>query len=263
MTMPNWVYSSITVTGDNEELAKFMQHISTKPEFLNEEEWNSRALSFHSFISLDPEHRDEYNGTHGTKDGKQVGNTEHNWYEWNNNNWFTKWDACSPDVHHDDISRAQSVNITFETAWSPPTPVYEAMGTQWPELTFHIHWEEEQGFGEEIEIIGGDYMTTDAWDSPDSHQDYENRGNLDGCVCAWNDDKEDWYDDCPREVEIVYEVHAITKYFIKAPNAVAAVEAAKAEEGGHDAPNMTEVVNIQYSEEYKAIDSTVAEPIEA
>jgi hypothetical protein len=261
--MPNWVYNSITATGNNEELAKFMQHISTKPEFLSEEEWNARVFSFHSFISLDPEYYDEYHGTHGWKDGEKLGESPNNWYNWNNNNWNTKWDAGNPDVHHDDKSAVQSVSITFETAWSPPTPVYEAMGSQWPTLTFNIRWEEEQGFGEEIEIIDGDYMTTDAWDSPDCHQDYVDRGNLDGCICAWDDEQENWYNDCPTEEQMVYEVHAITKYFIKAPNAGVALEAAKAEEGGHDAPNKTEVVNIQYSEEYKSIDSTVAEPIQA
>jgi hypothetical protein len=46
-----------------------------------------------------------------------------NWYDWCCNNWGTKWDACNVDYEeYDGI-----VTFAFDTAWSPPLPVYEAL----------------------------------------------------------------------------------------------------------------------------------------
>jgi len=46
-----------------------------------------------------------------------------NWYDWSVDNWGTKWDACSMDYEeYDGI-----VTFSFDTAWSPPLPVYEAL----------------------------------------------------------------------------------------------------------------------------------------
>ena len=69
-----------------------------------------------------------------TKNGKDVGVSDvvlyqlkdmygvTNWREWTLNNWGTKW-----DVHgnaHMGVDK-QYINISFETAWSPPIQVYE------------------------------------------------------------------------------------------------------------------------------------------
>ena len=47
-----------------------------------------------------------------------------NWYDWSCDNWGTKWDACSVDYEEYDDS---IVTFSFDTAWSPPLPVYEAL----------------------------------------------------------------------------------------------------------------------------------------
>lgn len=255
--MPNWVYNSIQVNGLKDDIEAFVNHLNTRPEFLDDENWeHQKNLSFHSFISLDPEYREEYYGTHGWKDGEQVGQTENNWYNWNNANWNTKWDAGQADVNYDGVS----VSITFETAWSPPYPVYLAMAEKFPALSFEVRWDEEQGFGEELLFANNTVTQIRAWDIPNSHQEHELQDKE--CICAWDSDEESWYEDCPRETMKTYEVHAITKYFIKAPNSDVALKAAQAEEGGHDRPDRVEIVNTQYSEEYRVVDSTVAEPIE-
>ena len=44
-------------------------------------------------------------------------------------------------------------------------------------------------------------VETKSWDIPDSHSDYVERDNEDGCICSHYDDEDDWYADCPRETK--------------------------------------------------------------
>ena len=46
------------------------------------------------------------------------------WYDWNIANWGTKWDACEVSVQ---ANSANSVSLSFDTAWSPPINFYEQM----------------------------------------------------------------------------------------------------------------------------------------
>ena len=52
---------------------------------------------------------------------------EESWYEWCVSNWRTKWDACHMSWHQHD---EHSVSFDFDTAWSPPFGVYEALAEQ-------------------------------------------------------------------------------------------------------------------------------------
>jgi hypothetical protein len=55
---------------------------------------------------------------------------EENWYDWNVNNWGTKWDASVIDFTREDDN---TIIVTFDTAWSPPIKLY--------------YWMIEEGFG--------------------------------------------------------------------------------------------------------------------
>lgn len=46
------------------------------------------------------------------------------WYEWNIAHWGTKWDLCEPHIERIDDN---TVVVTCETAWSPPTQAFETM----------------------------------------------------------------------------------------------------------------------------------------
>ena len=46
------------------------------------------------------------------------------WYEFANAKWGTKWDACELTYKAD---KDGSVTIWFDTAWSPPMPIYEML----------------------------------------------------------------------------------------------------------------------------------------
>ena len=47
---------------------------------------------------------------------------EENWYDWNISNWGTKWEISIVDWERQDDD---TIWISFESAWSPPTVLYE------------------------------------------------------------------------------------------------------------------------------------------
>ena len=70
-----------------------------------------------------------------------------NWYDWSVANWGTKWDVSS-EVHNyrpqisevDKDSQEQgSLSYAFDTAWSPPEPIYTYLQDRFPNL--EIDWQ--------------------------------------------------------------------------------------------------------------------------
>jgi len=197
--MPNWVFNSIVVEGAKADVDAFLEHAKKPTPFCANDD-HEREFNFHSFITPPADKVEEYLGQSGWIGGEQVGSGEFNWYQWNNANWDTKWNAC--DVNIDRHSDG-SVSIRFDTAWCQPTPIFCAMAEQFPNLNFDIEYEEEQGWGGTIRFVKGEVAFESEWDCPDSHSDYTERGR--DCICTYEDNQEDWYGDCPREEELMIE----------------------------------------------------------
>jgi hypothetical protein len=75
------------------------------------------------------------------------------WYDWSVQNWGTKWDTdlCSIhtleaqlDGHKDDDEI--SINLVFDTAWSPPVVFLAKVVEDNPELYFEMWCDEESGY---------------------------------------------------------------------------------------------------------------------
>lgn len=64
------------------------------------------------------------------------------WYEWANANWGTKWNAYTTERVSDSV-------ITFQTAWSMPGKVMNALAEQFPHERFRIRWADED-FGANV-----------------------------------------------------------------------------------------------------------------
>ena len=250
--MPNWVYNNISIGGPSDELARFMDLIGQKPYFADD---NQSDFSFHTFITPIGITVEEYNGRDGTNGI---------WYEWNNANWNTKWDASDISVGASvsDDGVVQQVDLHFNTAWSPPSPVFLKMSEEFPTLNFHVHWEEEQGFGEEYTLKNASMNNFNSWDIPDSHTDYVERGDEEGCVCAWNDDKDEWYNDCPGKQVSVYTVEVVTKYVIQALNEEQALASAEAEESGYSLPDGVKVRSVEFADDYRVVHVAIEEASE-
>lgn len=224
--MPNWVYNRLSVEGNQHEVQEFVDKAGKQHEtrwlseqwIRNEDGTNTKIedkdrkievelspkddLSFWNFVAPPEEIWDEYFGTVGwtngvgfTGESKENSDGSNGWYAWNLHNWGTKWDARDVNLEQDE----NEAIYTFSTAWSIPEPVFRAMAEQHPTLSFTLGSEEEQGWGAEYSARDGEVYLDKEWDIPQSHADWVAKDDEDGCVCARDDDKSDWYSDCPRD----------------------------------------------------------------
>ncbi len=57
-------------------------------------------------------------------------------YEWRCENWGTKWNAY-------DQKRLSPISIYFQTAWSAPEPVMDALAAKFPDVSFMLEYADE------------------------------------------------------------------------------------------------------------------------
>ncbi|MBD5381917.1 hypothetical protein [Clavibacter sp.] len=57
------------------------------------------------------------------------------WYEWSIDKWGTKWNAYEVEQHENVVE--------FQTAWSAPHPVIEALAERFPDVKFIHKWADE------------------------------------------------------------------------------------------------------------------------
>ena len=73
--------------------------------------------------------------TYNFPDGKN----DDRWYHWCIDNWGTKWDA---DILGLDVQDYDTLEISFNTAWSPPEGVVRKLREKFPELSFQCFYDE-------------------------------------------------------------------------------------------------------------------------
>ena len=62
-----------------------------------------------------------------------------NGYEWQCENWGTKWDISDPVIGSED----SEFTCYFSTAWSPPVAAFEEISKRFPNATFELCYEEQ------------------------------------------------------------------------------------------------------------------------
>ena len=97
--MPNWCNNTIEIEGTKEQINAFVSFLDEQ----NGKEW------FSFFKPTPPELKEE------------------GWYEWNIENWGTKWNCDAQDWVKVENPSADESSVTFwfDSAWSPPTALYE------------------------------------------------------------------------------------------------------------------------------------------
>ena len=90
------------------------------------------------------------------------------WYEWRLENWGTKWDIY--DTHCNRID-ANTLSMTFYTAWSPPIPVYDKLTDMGYEINARYL---DEGW-----MYIGEYVDGDDWSTADIESIGEVRPELD------------------------------------------------------------------------------------
>lgn len=92
------------------------------------------------------------------------------WYDWSCENWGTKWDAGDVSLN----MGSEGIQLSFQTAWSTPEPIWAKLAELFPSLEFHIRFADEdigsncgcillrEGKGE-IEYINTFEFACDVW----------------------------------------------------------------------------------------------------
>ena len=70
---------------------------------------------------------------------QSTGKPDDRWYDWRIQNWDTKWDAYDVVVTDDD---PESVEIEFNTAWSPPEAICNKIREDYPDVSVSWFYDE-------------------------------------------------------------------------------------------------------------------------
>jgi hypothetical protein len=205
--MPNHVRNTVTFNGSVDNLTTLkiiLKELSLFQMLLKEND--SDEFNFYAIKSPDLSIIDEYYKEPEYKDfAERLSNSYNFWYDWNNREWGTKWNAYHVDYYNnleDDKAKVYYLTYCFDTAWSPPEGIINALPKFLKDnnldVNFVWHFEEEQGWGGIVEGDTEDTTITEQWDIPSSHADYVARDNTDNCICNWAEETEDWFEDCPR-----------------------------------------------------------------
>lgn len=163
--MPNWCSNTLTITGPEEDLVRFVRkakgHTASYNSMRDGESWEVfddiritsiasmnpepgevSDLSFHALCPVPAEIR-----RLGYDDGvaKRVADIAGvkfpgmGGYTWQVSNWGTKWEA---NISYADTENSDYAQYGFDTAWSPPETLIEKISVDWPTLTFSLEYEE-------------------------------------------------------------------------------------------------------------------------
>jgi len=158
--MPNWCECDLSVEGPANKVE----------EFLSFAHGHERVLDFNRFLPY-PEHFQEldrkvaeWDAEHpGESEGRPTDGYNQGGYEWCLANWGSKWNASNPELNEEEeLSWTEggvtlrSVEINFNTAWSPPKPVVQRAAELFPELRIELrYFERGDGFNGLLRYANG------------------------------------------------------------------------------------------------------------
>lgn len=193
--MPNWVTNNLTITGEASEVQAVKARLAAPYERVYQKHGKDgvtseivtveQDFSFWNIVRPEGEDRVKYDESLGAPGAMPF------WYDWNCNNWGTKWDTDAELTEHAD----DHLQYRFDTAWSPPYEAMTALGKNFPTVHIELEWEEEQGFGGTTTFSEGVVNVLDEYDIPSSHEElYDRKGY---CYCEGAEEK--FFSDCPIE----------------------------------------------------------------
>ena len=112
--MPNWCANTVTLTHEDPAMIARARESFNKGAFLQE------------FIPC-PEALLDTTAQCGQNDQEKLNREQYgysSWYDWNVNNWGTKWDVGG-EHGADDIEGG--LMLSFDSAWAPPIAAYERL----------------------------------------------------------------------------------------------------------------------------------------
>lgn len=212
--MPNWVFNSLAVTGEKADIEEMAKQLDRS--FINAfgQLYSNPVFAFWNIIAPDQSIIEEYKNQpkrtdtpisdpNWWADVEKLMSVDNSWYAWNVRNWGSKWDVAVADGEEYSDTRCEwngdMLMYHFNTPWSPPEPAMITLSKLYPKLEFELVYEEEQGWGGTTLFTAGEDSVVEQYDIPNSHADHMALDK--SCVCDYENDTEEWYDDCPRNSE--------------------------------------------------------------
>ena len=114
-----------------------LRHTSSPTTIVPEEKYKQEceAVDKHNADPKNAHWKRNYPLTQKMRDDYKAKFGADNWYDWAIAHWDTKWNAYTLTV--------DSYEVTFQTAWSYPRPIFEALSKKFPEMTFEIEYADE------------------------------------------------------------------------------------------------------------------------
>ena len=141
--MPNHCHNRVTFYSANTEdvakLRRIFEDENTFTQIIPEPDWYNTPLMSNDQPKLLgeigelPQYDDGAFGK--TLRFQSTGQQDDRWYDWRIQNWNTKWDCYDVEVTDDD---PECLEITFNTAWSPPEAICNAIRDQYPDI--NVSW---------------------------------------------------------------------------------------------------------------------------
>lgn len=136
--MPNHVSHKVTFRygeDDYEEKKAMFDEVLT---FMKSEDWPfdfNRLIPYPEKYAKADKAAKEYSENGGKWEDRPENGFNHGGYEWCLGNWGTKWNAYTACVGYDEV--------TFQTAWNYPEPIFKALSKKFPDLIFEVEYADE------------------------------------------------------------------------------------------------------------------------
>ena len=142
--MPNWCNNRVTVFGKEEDISKVSEIFSDKKSIfdriIQSPDWKRLPNEKGEFPKLRQELNKDgsvFYETYDFPDGKN----DDRWYHWNIQNWGTKWDITADSVEIE-LEDSEMLEVSFDTAWSPPEPICKRLREMFPDSSFSWFYDE-------------------------------------------------------------------------------------------------------------------------
>ena len=144
--MPNWCRNRVTAyarNGNEQDITKIIEIFESKDsvfgKIIPSPDW-SNIPNEKGELPKVVEHKQPNGEVSFVTTEFPSGKQDSRWYDWNIANWDTKWDiAGSVQFEYED---SEQIEITFNTAWSPPESICHALRKMFPDLSVSWFYDE-------------------------------------------------------------------------------------------------------------------------
>ena len=155
ITMPNHCHNRVTIYGSGNDTDETRTQIAKIKQIFEDENCFGQIIPAPDWANTPLLTSDNRWGEKYGKDGElpilqtdsfgqhlrfqSTGTLDQRWYDWRCQNWDTKWDCYDVEVTDDDPDQLE---VTFNTAWSPPEAICSALREQYPDLSVSWFYDE-------------------------------------------------------------------------------------------------------------------------